>query len=183
MSNELIAVKQKNKEDSKILKWVSLACSKDKSWPVLNGIKVNNGEIAAADGFRLHVANTPDALKPHNEKILNPVGTISATPKYDEFITEPGTFPDYEQIIPKDEPYFLTAVNKKFLAALATMPGDDAIILEFYKPGAPMKVTNPGSGAVAVIMPMFTDQMKEYSKKFKEQQEDIARYKKYVSTD
>jgi len=174
--NEIFAVKQNSKEDSKILKWVSLACSKDKARSVLLGIKVNNGEIAAADGFRLHIAPTPDALKPHNDKILKPTSTLSATPKYDEFETDPGTFPDYQQIVPTDEPTFKIALNKKYLAALATMPGDEYVVLEFTKPTSPIKITSPSSEAVAVIMPMRLGCDSDWLDNWKAQQETLKKY-------
>lgn len=38
-----------------MLRIVSLACAKEFSRPVLNGIAINDGKMAAADGFRLHV--------------------------------------------------------------------------------------------------------------------------------
>ena len=75
-----IVMKQDSKEDSKALKWVSLACSKDRARAVLNGFLVNEDKTAAADGFRLHIINTTDAMKDSiacRDKIIKPLSPIA----------------------------------------------------------------------------------------------------------
>ena len=155
--NENIVIKQSSKEDSKALKWISLACSKDKARYILNGFLVNQDKTAAADGFRLHIINTTEAMKDSlscRDKIIKPAnGPVSATPRMEEFEVVDGTFPTYQEIIPSDEPVFSFSVNKKYLAALATMPGDEMITFNFTDPMHPVKITS-SDGAVAVIMPM-----------------------------
>ena len=153
-----IVIKQDSKEDSKALKWVSLACSKDRARAVLNGFLVNEDKTAAADGFRLHIINTTDAMKDSlscRDKIIKPAnGPVSATPKMQEFEVVEGTFPDYTQIVPTKPPVFKIALDKKLLADLKTMPGDKAVVLSFTAANQPVLVTCPGSEASAVIMPM-----------------------------
>ena len=154
--NENIVIKQSSKEDSKALKWMSLACSKDKARYILNGFLVNQDKTAAADGYRLHIINTTEAMKDSlscRDKVIKPLSTIGATPKIEEFEIIDGRFPTYQEIIPSDDPVFTIGINKKYLAALATMPGDEMITLEFTDPMHPVKITS-SDGAVAVIMPM-----------------------------
>ena len=151
-----IVMKQDSKDDSKALKWVSLACSKDKARAVLNGFLVNEDKTAAADGFRLHIINTTEAMKDSlscRDKVLHPVSPIAATPKIEEFEIVDGRFPQYQEIVPSDDPIFTFSVNKKYLASLSTMPGDEMITFEFTDPMHPVKITS-SDGAVAVIMPM-----------------------------
>ena len=148
-------IKQYSKDEAKMVKWVSLACSKDGTRPILEGINISDGEIAASDGHRLHLAGpTPTAFIEGEGKTLKPVNTLSATPRPEEFELIEGTYPDYKQIVPTGEPVFEIALNKKLLADLKTMPGDAMIILSFTDPMHPVKITSPSSGAVAVIMPM-----------------------------
>ena len=149
-----------NKEQAKALKWVQLAASKDQSRPILNGLYINNGETVGCDGFRLHIIETPEPFTDSiavQGKVIQQLNTVALTPRIEEYIEyEGGDYPAYEQIIPSDKPVFKIAVNKKLLAALAAMPGDEAIILSFTGDNKPIKVTSGSSDckAVAVIMPM-----------------------------
>jgi hypothetical protein len=146
-----------SKDESKILRWLQSACAstneKD-SRPVLTGIRIFDGIVLGCDGFRIHAVPRPDALEGDYEGSL--VGKIPAG----EFIAKmeviEGGYPNYEEIIPDDEPVFEIAVNAKFLRdALAGM--ESPVLLRFWKNTNPMEIMGTGrddQSRYALIMPM-----------------------------
>ena len=147
-------IKQVNKEDAKALKWVSHACSKDR--PTLTGIKINNGEIVACDGFRLHIAPTPTALVEGDGSILKPVNTLTVTPKIEEFEVIEADYPDVESITNQDPEQVTSsiAISQKLLADLKSMPTESNMLtFTFTKDSEPIHISG-AEGYRAVIMPM-----------------------------
>lgn len=145
--------KLESKEECKEVKWCQLAASKDQARQVLTGLFVDSKKTVAADGFRMHVIETPAALYDYDDQVIKS-NTVTVNPQIQEVEVIEGTFPDYTQIVPTDEPVLSIGINKKYLADLKTMPGDEMIILHITDPKHPVKITCPGSDAVAVIMPM-----------------------------
>jgi len=157
--------KLESKEECKEVKWCQIAASKDQARPILNGLFIDSKKTIGCDGFRIHSIETPAALYDYDDKVIKPVSTITVKPQIQEIEEVPGTFPDYKIIIPTDEPVFKIAIDKKLLADLKTMPGNKAVVLSFTAANRPVKVTCPGSDAMAIIMPMHlpthTDTEKE----------------------
>jgi len=150
--------KLSSKEDCKALKWVQSATSKDRE--ALKGFLVDGDSTVAADGFRMHVIPTPEPL--HDSigvqgKIIKPNNTIGITPRIEEYEVIDARFPQWEEIVPSDEPVFRIRINKNYLAALKDMPTDnESLLLEFTDSKHPVKVTG-SEGCTAVIMPMKLD--------------------------
>ena len=158
--------KLKDKEECKATNFVQKACSKDGSRPVFNGIKVENGSIIAADGFRMHIGITPEAFKDYEGEIIqvhndHKPAAVKVTPTIQEVKKIEGRFPDWSQIMPDKKedysPVFQIAVNKKYLADLINMPGkegaDHMLRFSFTDPNHPILVEG-AEGYKAVIMPM-----------------------------
>lgn len=61
-------------EDAKTLKWLQLAASSDNTRPSLTGVYVDGPVTVSTDGFRLHVAPTPETLQDHQGEIISPTG-------------------------------------------------------------------------------------------------------------
>ena len=88
---------------------------------------------------------------------IKPASTINVTPRIEEYKVIEGTFPDWNQIVPTDEPVFKIRLNKNYLVALKDMPTDnESVLLEFTASNAAVKVTG-SDGCIAVIMPMKLD--------------------------
>jgi len=154
-------IKLDNKEDSRAVKWVSLARSRDKSRQILNTIRIDNNNLVAVDGHRLHKIETPAILQSYNQKTLKPLNNIPVNPQPVEYEEIDGDYPDWELIeerLANKEAIFQIAVDKKLLADLSTMPtgSSDMIILKFTSENEPIKVIAPDSydKAEALIMPM-----------------------------
>lgn len=151
-----------NRHDSKVLKWLQSAASKDQAREVLNGINVN-GNYTAADGFRLHVVD-PSGLVELPEGTRD-YGKIPASGLVEEPEAMPYSFPEYQQIIPRSDPVFEISVNPKLLleALKGFVYDDQPVLLRFHSATAPMEVlgkieTKDGeTSAYAIIMPMHLD--------------------------
>ena len=153
-------IKFKNKQETRAMRFVQDACSTDPSRPILTSIRIENGKTIAADGYRLHIAPTPETLKEYEGKQLKPERRIRVNPQPEEFEEVEGTFPDWQQIVPDRLPVYRIALDKNFLADLGNMPSDsDVLILEFGSPNHPvMAYTNSqGEEYQALIMPMHID--------------------------
>lgn len=167
-------------DENKNLRFVQTACSKDPGRPILTGICIDETNAIAADGFRMHIVPRPESIVKEYPlafpSVVRPVAPsgrtrkIPGNPEYLELETIEGTFPQWEAIVPKDEPFFRYAVNKQYLKDVAEMPGSDMIIFEFFSPMAPCRIftfqeedsdrygwndSGTPSGNQAVIMPMY----------------------------
>ena len=157
-----------NKHNSKVLKWLQSAASKDKNRPVLTGINIDKNYsrfwAVTADGWRLHIV-PKDELEELPEG-LRDYGKIPASGIIEEPDIIDGTFPDVLQIIPRKEPVLEIAVNSKFL--IDTLKGLDSMaILKFHGANEPMeilgniKTTEGSTPAYAVIMPITLEMAKQ----------------------
>ena len=153
-----------SKDECKAVNFVQKACGKDQARPVLTGILVQNGNIVASDGFRMHVGITPEAFKEYQGEIIQVVNNdkpaaVKTTPTIQELQKVEGRFPDWSQIMPDKKedysPVLQIAVNKKYLADLLNMPGKSDVMLRFSftDPMHPILIEG-AEGYKAVIMPM-----------------------------
>lgn len=112
------------------LRVIRCACAPDESRPVLTGVCMRNGEMAAADGFRLHVVKNTELLD-FGKHFIMPFRSIDILLRLFKGCNEiefshiikgneidavvfrgdnrtlytqviKGTYPDYTQLIPKD---------------------------------------------------------------------------------
>ena len=167
-----------NKHESKVLKWLQSAASKDTDREAINGIN-SNGNYAAVDGWRLHAVpgnNEPDL--PQGMLVQLPEGTrqygkIPADGLIEVPEAMPYEFPDYSQIIPKvepgqdrDNPIMEIAVNPQFLidalkGFLKSSP--ETCYIRVHGPNKPIEImgkieTKDGcTPAYALVMPMHID--------------------------
>ena len=149
-----------SKEETRAMKFLQSAVSKDPARAILTTIHVKNGRTVSADGFRAHLINTPEVLKEHEGKNLHPDTTISVTPRPEVFCEYEGNFPDLsflEEEYQKNEPVFEIAINKNLIKDLASMPTEnDMLVFSFTGEKHPIRVTSTEEDfqAVAYIMPM-----------------------------
>jgi len=152
------------KEDAEVMRWLQLAASKDESRPVLQAIRKEGENCITADGWRLHIAPAPSAMADFTEDSNTIVNSGKPIAKSAGRIysaqNEDGQYPDYDQVIPKNEPRAVVTLNKKFLIDICNMPDDDssnnpAIVLEIRAPHEPIIVSN--SQYKAILMPMSID--------------------------
>ena len=152
-------IKFKDKQETRAMRFVQDACGDD-SRPILSSIRVENGKTVAADGYRLHIAPTPETLKDHVGKQLKPERRIRVTPQPEEFEEVEGTFPDWKAIDDwkeDDDVVVKIALNQNFLADLKDMPSrSDGIVLEIRGPEKPVVITplDGPEGYRAILMPM-----------------------------
>ena len=152
-----------NKHNSKVLKWLQSAVSKDKNRPVLTGINANEN-LATADGWRLHIVHQDELIElPEG---LRDYGKIPASGIIEVPDVIEGQFPDVLQVIPRKEPVLEIAINSKFL--IDTLKGLDSMaILKFHGANEPMEVlgniktTEGSTPAYAVIMPITLEMAKQ----------------------
>ena len=148
-----------NKHDSKVLKWLQSAASKDTE-SILAGIN-SNGNNAACDGWRLHIVPPTDLVElPDGTRQY---GKIPADGLVELPDAQEGTYPEYNQIIPQGEPVLEIGVNPQFLidALKGFLKSDPEMVrLRFHDTNKPMELfgkietkdgTTPG---YALIMPM-----------------------------
>jgi DNA polymerase III sliding clamp (beta) subunit (PCNA family) len=127
------------KEESALIRWVQKAQSKDSARPVLEGMLVENGNILACDGFRIHAAPTPSALVDGKGVYQGKVPAGDFIAELEE-ICEATPYPDYAAIMPSGEPEFHIHVDPKFLVeALAGF--DSTVELRFFGKTQPMELT------------------------------------------
>ena len=152
-------IKFKDKETARTMRWLQKAASNDKSRPILNCIRVENGQTVATDGFRLHVVPTPEEYRELEGKNIKPLDTLTVTPKPVEYeIEEELTYPDWQLIRkPLDKRVTVTmCIKQDYLADLKDMPTENGRLFISFKPGSnePILVTTDIPGVEAVIMPM-----------------------------
>ncbi len=141
------------KDESKMLRWLKRAASA-KDRPLLCGIRVDNSNVVAADGYRMHIAPTPACLEPCQGKLVNgkvPAGEFTVVVDATD-----GPYPDYMQILPKGSLEFAIAVNPKYLIDALKGMGEQAILC-FYGPHDPMEVR--GQDRYALIMPLHLENL------------------------
>jgi len=135
------------KEDSKLLRWLQAAATKDESRPVLLGVMGCDGYAVACDGFRLHAAKTD--LIPEGKNLH---GKLRAGDFEVDMFEIGGTYPSWQQILPGGPVEFAIDVDPKLLiVALKGM--ENPVTLRFYSPTSPMEVF--GKGRYALIMPLM----------------------------
>ena len=82
-----------------VLKWVSLACSKDPYRPQMAGVMVEEDALIATDGYRIHRAYAEPGWSP---------GYYSITTGKEVTVLTPNelTFPDWKAVVPKETKEF-----------------------------------------------------------------------------
>jgi len=99
------------REDVKRIKFLLAATSKDTARPVMNFIYLNEktGQAVAADGFRMHLCNIPEALHEYTGKLIRPEGPVKRgrvifevqeqiLEGFDKFV-----YPDYSSVLADHE--------------------------------------------------------------------------------
>ena len=152
------------KEASKVLRWVSQAISKDKTRPVLRGIRFENGTVVGTDGYRMHVAPRPtlgiDEGFPFDEDAASYEGKIRAGAFVEELTPIDGTYPDWKGIDPFEQsqvPEFTIGVNGKYLSQAVKDLGN--VKLTFYGPSSPIRIDamDEEDERYVVLMPVHLD--------------------------
>jgi DNA polymerase III subunit beta len=160
---------------------VLFAISADESRFQLNGalLKLNSDslEIAATDGHRLAVVENPLETSAEESSVLVPRKALQELQRFDgsgnlnyrrgqhhlsfqlgrrELICRilEGTFPDYEQVIAKDQPVSLQFDRKHLIeavhrVALMTADRSRGVRFQFGDPGMTISVANPDLGEAA----------------------------------
>tara|TARA_Y100000310_G_C20699211_1_gene828114 strand:- start:2447 stop:2956 length:510 start_codon:yes stop_codon:yes gene_type:complete len=121
---------------NRALRWIKNAVSTDKSRPILTSINCEDAEgqrLISTDGFRLHIAQYDSeaitGLGEPPKKVLVKDTEIELEP------TE-GTFPNYRQIIPRDEPVLEIAFNPQYIAEMCS-DMDTIVTIRLYGPHKP----------------------------------------------
>lgn len=157
-----------NRIESKLMKFVTRAMSRDNARPALNGVNIN-GSAVALDGFRLHAVRVTDVPNMAEEEL--PKGTITFNPS-NLRVTGEGSvldveyvnaeFPDYLQVIRganNQEIQAEIAFNPQYMIdALREMDHGTAqsVRLVIHSDTSPMELFGEVNErpAYAVIMPM-----------------------------
>ena len=158
-----------NDTESKALRWLLKAVSKDSHRPAFNSIIITDKFAAGSDGFRIHAIQTLECLENHlipGERLLLsskiPAGNFDAVMNVDQLSTPPS----FQSVIPEGESHFEIAINPAFLIqALQGMENGKPAYLRFYKDtveregvpttSKPVEVSQPETNRYALIMPMF----------------------------
>lgn len=154
----------KEKKDAVVTHWVQKATSKDNQRGILNGINRENGKLAAADGFRFHMANTPECWENLSEgtyKVNEGKSTHKTPGRIYDLEEIKGTFPDFNLFVPdiKDSE-FIFAIDRSLLTeAVKDMPmrkdtKNEIIKMYFTHPNHPVLITNSDDSAQALVMPL-----------------------------
>lgn len=141
----------KEKRDAVALRWLQLATGTSGT---LSGIHVNNGQAESSDGYRIHLAPTPDPVKDAGIVRIRDGKTLHKTPgRVYEAEEIEGVFPDVEQIDPDNhqEPQAVLNCNPKYLREALEMPNNGTVTLRIYSSTGPFTVTS--DEYKAVIMP------------------------------
>ena len=154
-----------DKHNSKILKWLQSASSKDKDRPVLHGINKDK-DLASADGWRVHIVEGESIELPEG---LRDYGKIPTEGIIEEPEIIEGSFPDILQILPRKEPVFEIAVNAKFLidALKGLLSQESSVIFRFHSHDEPIEILgnietkDESTPGYALIMPMALDIVKQ----------------------
>ena len=161
--------------------------------PILQTIHVDKGYAIAADGFRLMATPTntngftgnlhPAEVLSLGKAVKKPTTLHLETPETggtravitddkcapqiakDITVTD-AAYPDWQQIMPAEEPAVSVRLNARYLRDLAdaalTMGAEwDSVVLHVYEPDKPVKFTindNEGIESQGVIMPMMLRQ-------------------------
>jgi len=153
-------IKFKNTDETRAVRFVQNACETIERRPILGSIRVENDKIVASDGWRLHIAPTPETLKEYADKQLKPERRIRVTPQPEEFEEVEGTFPAWREIDNRanaEEVVVRIALNKDFLADLKDMPSNsDGVVFEIRGEEKPVVITplDGPKGYRAILMPM-----------------------------
>lgn len=145
---------------ARLLKLVGRACNKNAARPVLCGVKVEEGHMVAADGFRMHAVKIEAGTFPQGIQGIKLLDKIPTKGDYILYDLENGhTFPDVVQIMPVRQPVFEIAVNAQFLVDFCADCAD-YVTLRFYGETYPIEifgtVENPEGEDVstyALVMP------------------------------
>ena len=163
------------RSDSKILKWVQSAISKDDARATLTGTYFHDNKMVCADGWRLNVTDIPKGLE--NIAGLKDTGKVRAGENILELSDIEGQFPDYDQIIPKGDPTIRIGVNPLFLMeVLKGLDKDAILIIDITTPSQPIALRSKieGQDTLTVLMPMHISGGSEYYLKPKEETTEEA---------
>lgn len=141
-------------ELKKALKVVKLACSKDKSRPMLTGInfKCKDGicVLAGMDGYRLHVEvlkyegsentnftipyfDVPRSSKSVDVQVSKDLVRLDFGDGIKQDIPQiKGEYFNYEKVKPNEKPVFSIAFNPQLLKDAIKVEKDDIVLLDFY---------------------------------------------------
>ena len=152
------------KEESKRLRWVQKAQSKDPMRSILNGVHVDNNNIHATDGYRIHSTHAPSDMTKYNGKVLQ--GKVPAGETFVDMQEIIGAYPDLSTFSSAVEPEFTVVVNPKYLAeALSVMDG--VVRLAFWGAHKPMEIYGNDKNGVpchVALMPCYSG--KEHTKQW-----------------
>ena len=130
-------------DESKVVSWVQLACSKDEARPILTGISVEDGRMIGCDGFRVHETGTTPTLERFKGKIVKLLSKVSPN-KLVEVEEVEGKYPDIDMVYPKGNPKFRIAVDAKYLSDALSLVSkakdnfDRKVVLDFYGDTSPI---------------------------------------------
>lgn len=148
----------KEKGNAVALRWLQKATSNDSGRRYnLSGMHVNNGRTEAADGFRIHLAPTPEPLKDVEGIVRIRDGkTLHKTPGRVYPVEEiEGNYPDVDTVDPSrgQDPMARIAVNARYLREALEMPNEkDSVVLTLY--GSSFPFTVESGQYKAIVMPM-----------------------------
>jgi hypothetical protein len=153
----------RSKDDAVTLRWLQKATAQNDGRPTLSGVCRSNGKAVSSDGFRLHITPTPDVLDPLPDGTILKINDGRALHKTAGRVypTEQieGTFPDWEQIVPEDDPNLVIAFNPKYLREAIDLPqpagSTDMVVLKFYTSQTPAVIQDMNGTHQAVLMPMY----------------------------
>ena len=144
-----------DRSDSKILKWVQSAKGTDDARPVLTGTYFHKGNMVCVDGWRLNITEAPRSLG-ELEGLKN-TGKVRAGENILDIQDQGGTYPEYEQIIPKTDPTIRIGVNVTLLLELLKgLDKDSTLVIDVHNPGTPIELHGKieEQKTYSLIMPM-----------------------------
>jgi DNA polymerase III sliding clamp (beta) subunit (PCNA family) len=136
------------------LKWLMAGASKDDAREMLRYIYITeNGQTVSADGFRLHIVETPEYLEDYKGKFIK----AEFVDKTRALITEQdaqGDFPNWENVMPKDDEVFQICANPAYIRSSLDRLASTGVRFRFYGEDKPMKIESENGNRIIVLMPM-----------------------------
>lgn len=161
-----------DKSDSKKLQFLLAAINKDESRPILKCVDFNDAAVTT-DGFRLHALNTEDLI---NEDLKSLKGTFDlGKVRAGENIIDPepfdsGDYPEYQNILPKQNHGALIVLKPKFLVEFCKYLDKDKpvyIMLRGSDKPIELKGTLDDTDVYGIIMPMhWGESTDDYAEKW-----------------
>ncbi len=146
------------KEEAKTVRWIQKGVSTDDTRPALCAVYIDGEKMVSTNGFRLHIAPTPEVLQEYNGKCLD----LGKVPAQDCIIAvheiTNGSYPEYEAVIPaQDESELEISFNSQFMIEfLQSIPKGTIVKMNLKDGNNPLVLsTEEDAPRFGIIMPTW----------------------------